>query len=67
MIERIDRIADNRKIETFAPLKSNFYRIALVSKYGGVYMDVSYFAVETFEWLTNIGQYPSEFIFNRFG
>jgi mannosyltransferase OCH1-like enzyme len=41
--------------------------LALLSKYGGVYMDASYCLVENLDWLINIAQQPSQFIYNRFG
>lgn len=42
-------------------------RIAVIAKHGGIYMDASYFALEKFDWIINISQYPSQFVFNRFG
>ena len=36
-------------------------------KYGGIYMDVSYFSIKGLEWIVNITQAPSESIFNRYG
>jgi mannosyltransferase OCH1-like enzyme len=42
-------------------------RLALVAKYGGVYMDLSYIMLENFNWLINITKYPSNLIFNRYG
>lgn len=65
--ERFDRVIKNRKIPTFPQTKSNFVRKAIVHKYGGIYLDVSYFALESFDWILNIAQYPSEYIFNRYG
>jgi mannosyltransferase OCH1-like enzyme len=47
--------------------KSDLYRLALLSKYGGVYMDASYCLVENLDWLINIAQQPTQFIYNRFG
>ena len=36
-------------------------------RYGGIYMDVSYFSIKGLEWIVNITQAPSESIFNRYG
>jgi mannosyltransferase OCH1-like enzyme len=52
---------------TFAQTKSDFVRIAVLARYGGIYMDVSFFAVENFDWIINISRYPSQYVFNRFG
>lgn len=40
-----DRVIQNRKIPTFPPTKSNFVRKAIIYKYGGIYLDVSYIAM----------------------
>lgn len=36
-------------------------------RYGGIYMDITYFAYTNFDWLVNIGKYRSQFIYNRYG
>lgn len=46
---------------------SDLYRLTLVYHNGGMYFDASSFAIENFDWILNIGRYPSQFIFNRFG
>lgn len=35
----------NKKIQIFPQTMSDFARIALIAKYGGIYMDASYFSV----------------------
>ena len=65
--ERIDRFITNKKIITYAQTKSDFVRIAIIAKYGGIYMDASYFAVESLDWIINIAKYPSQYVFNRYG
>ena len=47
--------------------KADLIRLALLAKHGGIYMDASFMAIESFDWLVNIGKYPSQYIFNRFG
>lgn len=42
-------------------------RKAIIAKYGGIYLDVSYISLESFDWILNIAQYPSQYIFNRYG
>lgn len=54
-------------MDTYPQTKSDIYRLALLAKHGGIYLDASYLALENFDWLINIGRYPSEFIFNRYG
>ncbi len=51
----------------FPPTKSNFVRKAIIHKYGGVYLDVSYIALESLDWVLDIAQYPSQYVFNRYG
>ncbi len=46
---------------------SDLYRLALLSKHGGLYLDSTYVLMESLDWLLNIGRYPSQNIFNRFG
>lgn len=43
------------------------YRLSLLIKYGGIYIDSSYFALDNFDWLLNIASYPTQYIFNRYG
>ena len=46
---------------------SDFVRLALILKHGGIYMDASFVPISDFTWLTNIINYPSQFVYNRFG
>ena len=46
---------------------SDFVRLALLGKYGGIYLDVSTFSVEGVEWVLNIAQVPVEGVLNRYG
>jgi mannosyltransferase OCH1-like enzyme len=64
---RFDNVIKNRKIPTFPQTKSNFVRKAIIYKYGGIYMDVSYFSMQSLDWILNIARYPSQYIFNRYG
>jgi hypothetical protein len=57
----------NAKLRTFAPSLSDLYRLALLKTHGGLYLDSTYVLMESLEWLINIGRYPSQYIFNRFG
>ena len=38
-----------------------------MARYGGIYMDVSYIPIETFDWIINIARYPTQYIYNRYG
>jgi mannosyltransferase OCH1-like enzyme len=58
---------NNAKLKTYPQSRGDLIRLALLAKYGGIYMDASFFALESFDWLVNIGRYPSQYIFNRFG
>jgi len=51
----------------FKQTKSDLVRLALLYKYGGMYVDASVIAVESFDWLVNIAKFPSQYIFNRYG
>lgn len=42
-------------------------RLALIYKYGGIYLDASTVAVESFDWLLNIARFPTQYIFDRYG
>ena len=66
-LERIENSLKNAKVTVFPQSKSDFVRLALIQAHGGVYLDSSYVAITNFDWLINIGRYPSEYIFNRFG
>lgn len=66
-LKKIDYSLKNAKMLTYPQSQGDLYRLALVAKHGGVYMDASYLALSNFDWLVNISQYPSQYIFNRFG
>jgi hypothetical protein len=36
-------------------------------KYGGIFIDGDYITVDSFDWILDIANYPSEMVFNRFG
>lgn len=57
----------NAKMHTYLPSLSDLYRLALISKHGGIYLDSTYVSLEGFDWVVNIGRYPSQYIFNRYG
>lgn len=67
MLNKIQFTLKNAKVRTYPQSKSDFYRLALVAQHGGIYMDASYLLVENLDWLLNIGKYPTEYIFNRYG
>jgi hypothetical protein len=48
-------------------MKSDFIRLALIAKHGGVFMDVSYLWLEGFQWIVDIAKEPTHYIFNRYG
>ena len=67
ILAKINFTLANAKVKTYPQSKGDLYRLSLMVKYGGIYMDSSFLALESFDWLLNIGKYPSEFIFNRYG
>uniref|UniRef100_A0A1J3IDB1 Lactosylceramide 4-alpha-galactosyltransferase n=2 Tax=Noccaea caerulescens TaxID=107243 RepID=A0A1J3IDB1_NOCCA len=56
-LQMIHTSVDTAKLETFPQSKPDLIRLALLIKYGGIYLDASYVAVENFDWLINIGRY----------
>lgn len=65
--DKINNWLKNAKIKIYPQAPSNFIRLALIAKYGGIYLDVSVFSIKGFEWILNIAQAPLESISNRFG
>lgn len=57
----------NAKVQIFVQSESDLYRLAVLKKYGGIYMDVSYVLIDDLSWLVDIQNYDSRFIFNRYG
>ena len=53
--------------QTFKHTWPDMVRIALLYKYGGVYMDSTFVLVDNFDWILNIARYPSQYIYNRYG
>ena len=45
----------NAKIPIYAQTKSDLFRLALLARHGGIYMDASYCLMENLDWLINIG------------
>lgn len=66
-IARIDETLRKAKVRTFPQSKPDLVRLALLLAHGGVYFDVSYAPLSNLDWLVNIGQFPSQYIFNRYG
>ena len=66
-LEQIDSVIKNAKMHVFPQTKSDIYRLALLYKYGGVYLDAATIAVQSFDWLVDIAKLPSQLISNRYG
>jgi len=66
-LEKISNAIENAKMRIMPQTKSDFYRLALISTYGGVYLDSSYFFLEDFTWITEVSKEPTKYFFNRFG
>lgn len=47
--------------------KSDFVRVALIAKHGGIYMDASYYWTESFKWILEVAKEPAHLFYNRFG
>ena len=45
IVEKIEVTAAKSKLKTYPTTKSDLYRLALLIKHGGIYMDASYIAV----------------------
>ncbi len=46
---------------------SDVYRLAVLYLHGGIYFDITSVGVQSYDWIANIGKFPSQLIFNRFG
>jgi mannosyltransferase OCH1-like enzyme len=66
-LDRINYSVEHAKLKVYAQSRADLIRLALIANHGGIYMDASFIALESLEWLLNIASYPSQFIFNRFG
>jgi hypothetical protein len=66
-LKRIHETVANAKLRTYYTTLSDLYRLALISQHGGIYLDATFVFFEGFEWIVNIGRYPSQYVFNRFG
>jgi mannosyltransferase OCH1-like enzyme len=66
-LKKIQYTMDNFKIRKYATTLSDLYRLALISKHGGVYLDASFVLFDDLEWIVNIGRLPSQYVYNRFG
>lgn len=52
---------------TYPQTISDLVRLCLIYKYGGLYVDASTMAIESFDWIVNIAKLPTHYIFNRYG
>lgn len=66
-LQRIYGTYKHAKMPIYEQTKSDFIRLALVSRYGGIYLDASYFFLEDLGWITDIAKEPTKYVFNRFG
>lgn len=67
VIDRIQNALDTAAVEIYPQTKPDLYRLALLIAHGGIYLDASFLALTNFDWLINIGGYPSKYIDNRYG
>lgn len=56
--DKIHNWLDKAVLTKFKQTKSDFVRIAIIAKYGGIYLDMSEFSVDGIEWILNIAQAP---------
>jgi len=54
-------------MKRFVQSESDLYRLVLLYKYGGVYIDAATITVQNFDWLIDIAKFPSQYIYNRYG
>jgi mannosyltransferase OCH1-like enzyme len=55
-LDIIDDAIKNAKMGIWPQTKSDFYRLALLSTHGGIYLDSTYFFLEDFSWITEISK-----------
>ena len=51
----------------FNKMRIELAKLSLLIRYGGIWINRHYFALESFDWITNIANYPSKFVYNRYG
>jgi len=56
-VNQIEYTLTNGKMERFVQTESDLYRLVLLHKYGGVYIDAATIAVENYDWLINIADF----------
>lgn len=42
-------------------------KLHILIRYGGIWISKHYFALESLEWVQKITNYPTQFVFNRYG
>ena len=55
-LNKIKYTMDNFKLIKYPTTLSDIYRLALISKHGGVYLDASFVMLENLDWIINIGR-----------
>ena len=43
----------------FKTIRFDYVKLAIMIKYGGVFIDGDYFSVDSMDWIINITNYPS--------
>ena len=66
-LKKINYTMDKFKLVKHTTTLSDLYRLALISKHVGVYLDATFVLFDDLEWIINIGRWPSQYIYNRFG
>lgn len=66
-IERMQATFQNAKTLLRIQSISDVYRLGVLYLHGGIYFDITSVGVQSYDWITNIGKFPSQLIFNRFG
>lgn len=68
VLDKINKALSNANYEVSKQAVTDLWRLALIHKYGGVYLDVSTFEMtDSFDWLKNITRIPSTYLWNRYG
>jgi mannosyltransferase OCH1-like enzyme len=48
--------------------KSDYWRLALIAKHGGIYIDAATFQIDdSLDWVLNLTRLPSKYFWNRYG
>ena len=58
-LDWIKNTAEKAQMKMYNKMKMEIAKLSILIRYGGIWLSRHFFAVESFDWIVNITNYPS--------